>query len=149
MPGQKVEVLAGSLGVWGLDQFASCLFSIFKQPGEDRADSWSSIWGFVRRGDERTRGLACILRVRQPPHLLRGGDIDLRVGNMKELSKPREIKWCPLGSSGHELCFAAVLHQNRKLMPTLPRLGLPFLQLLAILHTPGFYRLKGRVGSRA
>ena len=27
MPGQKVEVLAGSLGVWGLDQFASCLFA--------------------------------------------------------------------------------------------------------------------------
>lgn len=36
-------------------------------------------------------GLTCILRVRQPSHLRRGGDIDLRVGNMKELSKPREI----------------------------------------------------------
>ena len=36
-------------------------------------------------------GLTCTVRVWQPPHLLRGRDIDLHVGNMKELSEPHEI----------------------------------------------------------
>lgn len=39
----------------------------------------------------RHEGLTGTVRAWQPPHLLRGRDIDLHVGNMKELSEPHEI----------------------------------------------------------
>lgn len=56
MPGQKVEVLAGSLGVWGLDQFASCLFPSSNSQGKTGQIPGPASEALSGEGDERTRG---------------------------------------------------------------------------------------------
>lgn len=55
MPGQKVEVRVGSLGVWGLDQFASCLFASPNSQGKNWRSPGPASEALSGDGDECTR----------------------------------------------------------------------------------------------